>query len=276
MSRQFVEFFASFRLTPAQRRIAQTLVEHSGDVPSLSASEVAMLANVSQPSVTRLAVAVGYAGYTEFRQALIEMLAQSPAGSELEEPNEYQRAINSEIENLRALGSRLADRTAIRKAGAQIMDSPVVVALGHRSAAHLAGYFGHYAAKVHADVRVITTAGSAMTDALLAARAVGAQTLVAFLTSRYPVDTVQALDYARELGFRLILLTDSEVAPGNEWADVLLRADSSSRLIFDSHAAAFLAASMLVQAMCDERPAQVQQRLEELEKSLKGRRVYAT
>ncbi|WP_214108696.1 MurR/RpiR family transcriptional regulator [Acrocarpospora catenulata] len=276
MSRQFVEFFASFRLTPAQRRIAQTLVEHSGDVPYLSASEVATMANVSQPSVTRLAVAVGYTGYAEFRQALIEMLALSPSGSELEEPNEYQRAVNSETENLRALGARLVDRTAIRKAGADIMASPVAVALGHRSAAHLAGYFGHYAAKVHSDVRVITAAGSAMTDALLAARDVGAETLVAFLVSRYPVDTVQGLAYARELGFRLILLTDSDVAPGNEWADVLLRADSSSRLIFDSHAAALLAASMLVQAMCDEDPARVQRRLEDLERSLKGRRVYVT
>lgn len=86
MSREFVEFFAGFRLTPAQRRIAQTLVEHSNDVPSMSATEVAELANVSQPSVTRLAAAVGWSGYKEFRSALIELLRRSPAGSELEEP----------------------------------------------------------------------------------------------------------------------------------------------------------------------------------------------
>lgn len=275
MSREFVEFFAGFRLTPAQRRIAQTLVEHSSDVPSMSATEVALLANVSQPSVTRLAAAVGYSGYKEFRSALVELLRRSPSGSELEEPNEYQRAVNSEVENLQALGTRLSERKPIRTAGARIMRSPVLVALGHRAAAHLAGYFAHYAAKAHPDVRLVTSAGSEMTDALLAARSVGAEVVVAFVQSRYPTDTTQALEFAHQLGFALILITDSEVAPGSQWAEILLRADPSSRLIFDSHAATLLTASMLVQAMCDEAPALVQRRLEELEQSLKGRHVYA-
>lgn len=55
---------------------------------------------------------------------------------------------------------------------------------------------------------------------------------------------------------------------------MLLRAAPSSRLIFDTHAATLLTASMLVQAMCDEAPALVQRRLEDLETSIKGRRVY--
>jgi len=274
MSREFVEFFAGFRLTPAQRRIAQTLVEHSSDVPSMSATEVAVLANVSQPSVTRLAAAVGYNGYKEFRSALIEMLRRSPSGSELEEPNEYQRAINSEVESFQALGARLSERKPMRAAGALIMRSPVIVTVGHRAAAHLAGYFAHYAAKAHPDVRLVTSAGSEMTDALLAARAVGAEVVVGFVLPRYPIDTTQALEFAHQLGFTLILITDSEAAPGNEWAEVLLRAAPSSRLIFDTHPATLLTASMLVQAMCDEAPALVQRRLEDLESSLKGRRVY--
>lgn len=275
MSREFVEFFAGFRLTPAQRRIAQTLVEHSSEVPSMSATDVAALANVSQPSVTRLAAAVGYSGYKEFRSALIDMLRRSPSGSELDEPNEYQRAVNSEVENLQALGARLIERKPIRSAGARIMRSPVVVTMGHRAAAHLAGYFAHYAAKAHPDVRLVTSAGSEMTDSLLAARSVGASVIVAFVLPRYPVDTTQTLEFAHQLGFELILITDSDAAPGNQWAEVLLRADPSSRLIFDTHAATLLTASMLVQAMCDEAPVLVQQRLEDLEGSLKGRRVYA-
>ncbi|MGI5440316.1 MurR/RpiR family transcriptional regulator [Streptomyces shenzhenensis] len=273
MSREFVEFFASFRLTPAQRRISQTLVEHSNDVPSLTASEVAELANVSQPSVTRLAVAVGYSGYAELRHALVQLLNASPSGSELDEPNEFQRAINSEIENLRALGVRLSDRTRIRQAGALIVGAPVVVALGHRSAAHIAGYFGHFASRVHGDVRVLTCAGSELAESLAAARSVGAGVLVAFLHAPYPADTIDALEFAQQLGFRLVLISDSDVVSGSDWAEVLLRADISSRLIFDTHAATFTAASLLVQAICDEDPVGVQRRLEEQERSLRGRRV---
>ncbi|MFL6111847.1 MAG: MurR/RpiR family transcriptional regulator, partial [Catenulispora sp.] len=58
-----VELFQGARLTPTQRRIAQSLVQHAPSVAYLSAAEVAQLAGVSQPSVTRFAMALGYAGY---------------------------------------------------------------------------------------------------------------------------------------------------------------------------------------------------------------------
>ena len=47
------------RPTPAHRRIAQCLIENSAEIGFLSTMELAELANVSQPSVSRFAVALG-------------------------------------------------------------------------------------------------------------------------------------------------------------------------------------------------------------------------
>lgn len=49
--------FEGHRLTPTQRRIAHSMVRRASDVPFLSSVELAELAGVSQPSVTRFAVA---------------------------------------------------------------------------------------------------------------------------------------------------------------------------------------------------------------------------
>ena len=46
----------SRRLTPTQRRIAREVVNRGGEVAYLSAAELAELAQVSQPSVTRFAI----------------------------------------------------------------------------------------------------------------------------------------------------------------------------------------------------------------------------
>src|SRR6266511_814939 len=72
--------FEGHRLTPTQRRIAHSMVRRAADVPFLSSVELAELAGVSQPSVTRFAVALGFDGYPALRKQLRELGAgEAPA-----------------------------------------------------------------------------------------------------------------------------------------------------------------------------------------------------
>ena len=57
-------------LSPAQRRVARFLVQHPERAIFLSAEELGEHSGVSQPSVTRFAVALGFASYTEMREEL--------------------------------------------------------------------------------------------------------------------------------------------------------------------------------------------------------------
>ena len=65
-----LDLFHGARLTPTQRRIAHCLMEHAQKAAYLSAAEVADLAGVSQPSVTRFAMALGYEGYPALRREM--------------------------------------------------------------------------------------------------------------------------------------------------------------------------------------------------------------
>src|SRR5256714_2674460 len=268
--------FDGVRLTPTQRRIAQCLLERGARAAYLSSGELATLAGVSQPSVTRFAMALGYDGYPAFRRALRDLDGDA-AGPDSPD-NELQHAIRGEAELLTTLAGRLADagadRAALTEAGKLLMASRPLPVLGLRSAAPLAGYFGYFAAKIHPDVPVLEHGGSPLTDRLEQARAAGATAMLGVVLPRYPKEALDAVRDARRVGLSVVALTDSPVAPAARAADLALTAPVGSRLVFDLHAGPMAMAMVLLQAMCDAEPALAPRRLEEFEVSAARRGVF--
>jgi DNA-binding MurR/RpiR family transcriptional regulator len=276
MHEEMLALFDGVRLTPAQRRIAQCLLDRGPRAAYLSSGEVAELARVSQPSVTRFANALGYDGYPALRRAL-RSLDAGPGGHS-DDVNELQHAVRSERDILAGLADRLADgstdRAAVAEAGKLLAGTRPLPVLGLRSAAPLAGYFGYFAAKVHPDVRVLDHGGSVLADRLEQARAAGATALLAVILPRYPKEALDALRDARDAGLATVVLTDSPVGPAARAGDVALTAPVGSRLVFDLHTGPMALAMVLLQAMCDAVPAQTLARLEEFEVSAARRGVF--
>lgn len=270
---QVLDLFQGVRLTPTQRRIAHCLVQHAPTAAYLSAAEVAELAGVSQPSVTRFAVALGHDGYPALRRRLRELTAGTPGGP-AGAGNELQQAVRAEIGNLDRLAGQLADRDRIAETGRLLAASRPLPVLGLRAAAPLAAYFAYFAAKVHPDVRVLDDGGSLLTDRLEQAAAAGAGALLAFVLPRYPRETLDALREARAAGLRVVAITDSPVSPATEHADVVLPAAVGAQLVFDLHTAPMTLAMVLLQAICDADPADTQRRLEAFEASAARRQLF--
>ncbi|HEU0239883.1 MAG TPA: transcriptional regulator [Micromonosporaceae bacterium] len=277
MHEQLLAIVDGVRLTPTQRRIAHCLLDHAPAAAYLSAAEVAELAAVSQPSVTRFAIALGYDGYPALRRALRSPGA-TPADTDRAMHNDLQHAVSAEIDNLARLANRLADGTSDRAnidAAARLLAAsrPLPV-LGLRSAAPLASYVGYFAAKVLPDVRVIDHGGSLLADRLEQARAAGATAMLGIVLPRHPKESIVALRDARDCGLAVVALTDSPIGDVADVADVTLHAGVSSHLVFDLHAAPMALAMVLLQAVCDMAPAHTQARLEAFEASAAGRGLF--
>ncbi|WP_328380839.1 MurR/RpiR family transcriptional regulator [Micromonospora zamorensis] len=268
-----LDLFQGVRLTPTQRRIAHCLVQHAPAVAYLSAAEVAELAGVSQPSVTRFAVALGHDGYPALRRRLRDLTIATPAGS-ADSGNELQQAVRAEMGNLDRLAAQLADRDRIAETGRLLAESRPLPVLGLRAAAPLAAYFAYFAAKVHPDVRVLDDGGSLLTDRLEQAAEAGASAVLAFVLPRYPRETLDALRDARAAGLTVVAITDSPVSPATEHADVVLAAAVGAQLVFDLHTAPMTLAMVLLQAICDATPADTQRRLEAFEASAARRQLF--
>ncbi|MEU0300043.1 MurR/RpiR family transcriptional regulator [Streptomyces sp. NPDC006175] len=267
--------FEGQRLTPTQRRIAHSMVRRAADAPFLSSVELAELAGVSQPSVTRFAVALGFDGYPALRRHLREVTPEGAAGGgEVEESfNEYQQAVRAEIENLRQLSELLADPAPVERAGRLLAGSRPLLVLGLRAASSQARGFGYFAAKVHPDVRVLDEGGSMLHDRVDAAARAGASALMCFALPRHPREVVDALAYARERGLTVVTVADSAFAPVAAHSDLLIPAAVGTGLAFDTACAPMLLGRVLLEAMCDGLP-EAQARLEEFDARAAARGLF--
>lgn len=262
------------RLTPAQRRIARYVLERPGEVGALGSGELAALTDVSQPSVSRFAQALGFAGYPQLRRYLRSVgvapgeathTAMGAGGQAASPPTRFQRALADEVANLQSL-ARGGHDDALADAGARLAAAPAVVICGLRASAPLAGYVAFFARKIHPDVRLLTHGGSPAVDELRHARDAGADTLLCLALPRCPQETRGLVDVARTLGYALVTLTDDPLAPVADGAAVALTATVGTHLVFDSQAGPMLLAAALLDAMAEAAPTRTQQRLEDFER----------
>ncbi|MFI1798963.1 MurR/RpiR family transcriptional regulator [Streptomyces sp. NPDC020379] len=266
------KLFEGHRLTPTQRRIAHCMVRRSADAPFLSSVELAELAGVSQPSVTRFAVALGFDGYPALRRHLRDVVPAAATDGD-SSYNEYQQAVQAEIDNLRHLSSLLADPGPVTRAGRLLARSRPLPVLGLRAATAQAAGFAYFARKVHPDVRLLDEGGTLLADRIDAAVRAGASTLLCFALPRHPREVVEALEYARGEGLTVVTVADSTFAPVARHSDLLLPAAVGTGLAFDTACAPMLLGRVLLESMCDALP-DAQARLEEFDAKAAARGLF--
>ncbi|MEZ7005794.1 MurR/RpiR family transcriptional regulator [Streptomyces sp. AD55] len=265
--------FEGHRLTPTQRRIAHSMVRRAAEVPFLSSVELAEVAGVSQPSVTRFAVALGFDGYPALRRHLREVVPSAEPAPRDTGHNEYQQAVAAEIENLRHLAEALADPAPVQEAGRTLAASRPLPVLGLRAAAAQAHGFAYFAAKVHPDVRLLNEGGTMLHDRIDAAVRAGASALLCFALPRHPREVLNALVHARAAGLTVVTVADSAFAPVAKASDLLLPAAVGTGLAFDTACAPMLLGRVLLETMCDDLP-QAQARLEEFDARAAARGLF--
>ncbi len=250
------------RLSPTQRRVARFVADHPREAPFLTSVELAARVGVSQPTVTRLAVALGYAGYGEFQRDLRRMALGTVEDGHR---NKFHASVDDEISNLRALRESLADGDVIGDLGRELAASEPLVVIGLRASAPLAQYFGYFAERIHPDVRLVTAGGSSGTDDLVHAHRSGAAWALCFVMPRYPRETLEMMRYARELGMQVVTVTDRDSETIEASSDRVLPAGVGSRLVFDSQTAAMALSTALLEALSDAAPERAQASLEDFE-----------
>lgn len=268
------ELFGRHRLSPAQRRIARYLLDHAAEAVFLTTTDIAERVGVSQPSVTRFASALGFAGFPEFRERMRAALGDGQVRGSHE--GDLQRLVGTEIRNLEVVRDSLGDEAHVREIASGLAGSRPLPVAGVRTGAPLAGLFAYFAAKVMPDVRLLDQGGSALTDGLIRAADYGATWLLAFALPRYPAELIDPLTWARERGLRVALVTDRPIGPLAELADAVLAAPVGEQFAFDSTAAPTVLTMVLLHAMLEALPTREQTRLDEFETTAARRGIFLT
>ena len=261
-------------LTKSERRVATAVLLHQKDLAQFSLDDLANLVGVSKATVARFFKALGYASYREARyeKGLPNAWAMTPLNKMIA----YERAdkidptlvnhMQLEISNLSRTAEEI-DPELINETTQALSNATRIWVVGMRSQYPLALYtqltFSHFAD----DVRVVSAAGDITLD--VASMRKG-DVLLAIGSRRRTKQFKLVMKNARELGLKVILISDLTATESLKHADIVLRCHCRG-FLHDTHTTfislvSFLRAAIELQQGHDH--VQRLQRIEQLHEQL--------
>lgn len=263
-----------------QRRIAGYITDSYDKAAFMTASRLGKMVGVSESTVVRFAVELGFDGYPEMQKAMQEMVMNRLTSVQRIE------VANDRIGNQDILGKVLqADAEKIRQTAETIshddfqtavdaiLSANHVYILGVRSAAPLANFAGYYMNYMFENVRVVTVSGAGeMFENLVNVKP--DNVVIAFSFPRYSSATLKAVQYCRQVGATVIGITNSHLSPLAENSDYVLIAKSDMVSLVDSLVAPLSVVNALLVALASAREQEVQKSLGTLERVWEEYNIY--
>lgn len=267
-------------MSKGQRRIADYIATEYDKAAFMTAAKMGKTVDVSESTVVRFAVSLGFEGYPEMQKAMQEMvLNRLTSVQRLEVANDrigdhdvLSAVLQSDMDKLRRTEETL-DREAFQKAVDAIVDARRVFILGVRSTAPLAQFLGYYLRYLSDSVHIVTASGAgAMFEQIVGVNAYDA--VIAFSFPRYSSTTVKGAQYCRSAGATVIGITDSMISPLAENCDHVLLAKSDMLSLVDSLVAPLSLVNALIVGVSQRREKELARRLGALESIWEDYNVY--
>lgn len=267
------------KLSKGHRKIAEFIEAHYDKVGFMTAARLGQVAQVSESTVVRFAIACGYEGYPQLQKALKEIVRHrltsaqrfAMAGS-LSPETLPQELLRMDMNNIRATIETL-DTQLFSKVVEEISAARRIYLLGLRSAAPLADFFGYYLHYIFDDVRIMSGAINDTFEAI--ARIQAGDVMIAVSFPRYSNRTLESMRFARSRGATVIGITDGSMSPLHEVSDLCLDARTDISSFADSLAAPLSLINALLAALGERNRDRVRRNFAELEQVWDTYRVYA-
>ncbi len=259
-------------MSKGQKAIAQYILTNYDRAAYYTAAKIGDEAGVSESTVVRFAMELGFEGYPHFQKILQEELKEKltsvqrlRASAKLADNNDILGAVlHSDIDKLKRTLETI-DRQSFNLAVDAILKAKRIFILGVRSSAPLASFLGFYFNLIFENVRLVhTTSVSEMFEQILPVNADDVVIGISF--PRYSKRTIKAMKYARSTGAAVIAITDKANTPISDTADVTLFAPSDMTSFVDSLVAPLSVINALIAAIGYRRQEHVAQALEKLER----------
>lgn len=234
-----------------QRQVAEWVANNPAQACYQPANRIAEEFGISHATVIRLARQLGYPGFPEFQDALAELVHRRLSTTErLERVRDTPmgdflvKTFERNLSNTRTTAQRLSPER-FQEAVELLKNARRVFVVGHASAAGMATSFTYNLGLMKPDVRQVA-GGGVSTQFQQVLDASPGDLVVAFSFPRYNRMTTQVVEYAREQGASVLLVTDTVAAPEAAHATVVLTATVESTHFNNSWGAVFALIDALV------------------------------
>lgn len=268
------------KFSKGQRRIKAYILESYDKAAFMTASRLGETVGVSESTVVRFAVELGFEGYPEMQRAMQDMVLNrltsvqriGVANDRIGDQDVVSKVLQADIEKLRKTGEML-NREEFSAAVQAILKAKRIYVLGVRSAAPLASFLSYYMNYMFGNVHTITTSGGSEIFEKLVN--VGLEdVLIACSFPRYSTSTVKGAQYCRSVGATVIALTDSKASPLAQNSDYSLIAKSDMVSMVDSLVAPLSVVNALIVALASKRENVLTKNFDTLERVWEEYNVY--
>lgn len=238
-----------------QRLLANYITEDYDKAAFMTASRLGKTVGVSESTVVRFAVELGYDGYPSMQKAMQNMVLNrltsvqriEVTNSRIGDQDVLTSVLQSDADKLRQT-AEMVSRDDFTSAVAAIRKAKRIYILGARSVAPLANFLGYYLNFMFKDVRIITASGaSEVFEKLVALES--DDVVIAFSFPRYSAATVKGAQYCRSVGATVVGFTDSRLSPLGQHSDYVVVAKSDMVSLVDSIVAPLSVVNALIVAL---------------------------
>ena len=255
-----------------QKRIARYITDAYDKAAFMTANRLGKTVGVSESTVVRFAVDLGFDGYPSMQKAMREMVLNrltsvqriEVANNRFGDQDVVSMVLHSDMEKLRQT-SETVSRETFANAVSAILKAKRVYILGVRSVAPLANFLGHYLNYMFNNVHVI----SGFSAGEMFEKIVGINSedvVIAFSFPRYSSSTTKGARYCRSAGATVIGITDSKDSPLGLCSDHVLVAKSDMVSLVDSLVAPLSLVNALIVAIASKKEQELSQTFANLER----------
>lgn len=264
-------------LTPAEEKIVRALLADYPTAGLTTAKNLARRAGVSDPTVVRLAVKLGFSGYPDFQSKLLAevearlhspLLMMEAKRPEIAVAEASQGPAVGYLHSVAAAVDKAVTTTpsaSYERAARLIMEAKgEVMLIGGRFSRYLAGVLAGYLMQFRSGVHDLEALSAQSFNSLvdLGKR----DLLVVFDYRRYQTDVIAYARQAAARGVRIVLFTDVFLSPISERAEVVFVSPLEVASPFDTLAPALAQLEALVTHLLATTGEEARERIEEIER----------
>lgn len=267
-------------MSKGRRSIAAYILENYDKAIFMTAAALGKKVGVSESTVVRFAMHLGFDGYPKLQRALQGIVKNKLTTLQrIDITNNYlkggdvvQSVMNLDISRIRATIDNI-DRNEFDRAVELLSSAETVYVLGTRSTYSLSQFITFYFNYIFDRVKCVTgNSADSVFDQLF--KISKKDVFIAIGFPRYSMTTIKAARFAKEKNASVIAITDMNDSPLGEISDISLVAASSAISFMDSLVAPLSLINALIVALAMKRKDEIPGTLEELEKIWKEYEVY--
>ena len=244
------------KLSKGQKMLANYISDNYDKAVFLTASKLGSIVGVSESTVVRFSMVLGYKGYPEFQKALEEMVRNKlnsiqrmeVTSERINQSGVLETVLKSDEELIKKTRENVDDKI-FEHAVDMILNARKIYVIGIHSCAPLAQFLYFYLNLIFSDVVLVHTNNSSeVFEQML--RIDENDVIIGISFPRYSMMTVKALEFANRRRAGIITLTDSIYSPVNLYSSCNLIANSGMASIVDSLVAPLSLINALILALC--------------------------